>query len=214
MHISGLLLEGSTDTPVSYSLSMGIGSRLGTTGLKPVEILHPTKEYGRLSASAKLAYKPSADSMDEFGIFTAYTRIPTENISMYMGSTGITQTLAGAGVNQKFDRLRLIAELYVVHNRAEAASAAGNNTFTSGYVQAEYSIQAKWTLFGRVENTANADGNPYLDLYPEFIRSRTLAGTRYALSRNQAFKLELSHSERQDKSRSRQLALEWSAVFP
>jgi hypothetical protein len=221
MHISGLLLEKSTDSPVSYSLGLGAGPMLGMKGLMPVEILHPTRQQGKLSASARLVYKPKTDSMDEFGIFTAYTRIPTDNISMPMGSmsmgatlTGITQTLAGAELNQEFDRLRLIGELYIVHNRLDTSAATESHTFTSGYLQAEYAIPSKWTLFSRIEDTADANGDPYLDLHPDFIKSRVLAGARYALGHHHSLKLELSHNEYQDKTISRQLALEWSAVLP
>ena len=167
MHISGLLLEKSTDSPVSYSLGLGAGPMLGMKGLMPIEILHPRREQGKLSASARLVLKPKTDSVDEFGIFTAYTRIPTDNISMPMGSmsmgatlTGITQTLAGTELNQEFDRLRMIAELHIVHNRLDTPGATESHTFTSGYVQAEYAIPSKWTLFSRIEDTADANGDP------------------------------------------------------
>lgn len=136
-------------------------------GLMPIEILHPRREQGKLSASARLVLKPKTDSVDEFGIFTAYTRIPTDNISMPMGSmsmgatlTGITQTLAGTELNQEFDRLRMIAELHIVHNRLDTPGATESHTFTSGYVQAEYAIPSKWTLFSRIEDTADANGDP------------------------------------------------------
>ena len=218
MHMSGLLLEGVTDTSFSYSVAVGMGPKLGMMGLAPVEILRPTKEQGRASATAKLVYKPQEDKMNEFGIFAAYTRIPTEDIFMDMGMgpmlTGITQTLAGAEANHEFDKLRLIGELYVVNNRLETADTTDSHVFISAYLQADYSVTANWILFGRVEHTAHAKDDPYLDLRPEFIQSRTLAGGRYALTSRQALKLELSHSEHQDQAKSRQIAIEWSAVFP
>ena len=218
MHLSGLLLEGTTDTPMSYSLGVGIGPTLGMIGLTPVDILHPTAQHGRFSLSGKLNYRPQPDKMSEFGIFASHSRIPTENnfMPMLMGSTitGITQSLTGAEFNLELNSLRLIGELYIVNNRVETSAATTRHTFTSGYVQGEYSIGRKWTLFSRLEDTANASNDPYLDLTPEFIKSRTLAGTRYALGRNRALKLELSRIKHQDTSRSRQVAIEWSAVFP
>ena len=218
MHLSGLLIDGITATPFSYSVALGMGPKLEMMGLAPVEILQPTKEQGRLSASARLIYKAQEDKMNEVGIFTAYTRIPTENIFMDMGMgpmlTGITQTLVGAEINHEFGDLRLIGEWYIVNNRLEAASINTSHFFTSGYLQTDYSIRSNWIVFGRLEDTAHAKGDPYLDLRPEFINSRILAGVRYAVSRNQALKLELSHNEHQDQTKSRQVAIEWSAVFP
>ena len=213
-HISGLLLEETADTPINYSVALGVGPTLGITGLMPIDILQPTKRHGRLAASAKLTYRPVAGSLDEAGIFAAHTSIPAENPSMSMGITKVTQTLVGADLNREFGNLRLMGELYIVNNRIEPRHVAQSNTFTSGYVQAEYSIQPGWTLFGRVEDTADANGDPYLNLRPDFIKSRTLAGARYELSHNQALKLELSHSKHQDKPQFNQLAMEWSAVFP
>ena len=215
---SGLLLEASTGKQVSYSLAMGVGPRLKMVGLMPTEIFEPTKIHGGLTTSAKLTYRPTPDYPDEFGLFGAYTRIPTEDIYLSMGMgakvNGITQTLAGAELNQNFGKLHLIGELYFVNNSIGADTGAESHTFTSGYMQADYLIQPKLTLFGRLEDTADANGDPYLDLHPGFIKSRSLAGARYELGRNQAFKIELSHSEHQDKTRVRQIALEWSAVFP
>ena len=218
MHLSGLLLEGSTASPFSYSVAMGMGPKLDMMGLTPIEILHPTKNHGRLSATARLVYKPQEDKMNELGIFAAHTRIPTEDIFMDMGMgpmlTGITQTLVGAEINHEFGDLRWIGELYIVNNRLETTNTTVSHLFTSGYLQIDYSIRTNWILFGRVEDTAHAKGDPYLDLRPEFIKSRTLAGVRYAVNRNQSLKLELSHSEHQDQTKSRQVAIEWSAVFP
>lgn len=218
MHLSGLLLDETTDGPFSYSVAVGMGPKMGMMGLAPVEIFQPTKQQGRLSASARLIYKAREDKMNEAGIFTAYTRIPTENIFMDMGMgpmlTGITQTLVGAEINHEFGDLRLIGEWYIVNNRLETASTTASHTFSSGYLQTDYSIRSNWILFGRLEDTAHAKGDPYLDLRPEFIDSRILAGVRWEVSLNQALKLELSHNEHQDQTKSSLVAIEWSAVFP
>lgn len=220
MHVSGLLLEGATDSPVSYSLGLGVGPTIGMMGLMPVDLLNPTETHGRLSVSGRLTYRPSSERADEFGIFAAHTTIPGDNYSMDIGMgmmhtiTEIKQMVAGAELNQEYGKLRLIGELYIVNNRVDSNLGKQSNTFASGYLQADYSIHRKWILFTRVEDSADTGGDPYLDLNPEFIKSRTLAGARYAFARNRALKLELSHNEYQDKTRSEQLAIEWSAVFP
>lgn len=213
IHISGLLVETTSDTALSYAWGVGAGPNLSAAGLTAIDILQPAKERGKLSAIAKLAYHPIADGSDETNIFTAYTLIPTTNLAV-SGITQIKQTLAGAAFNRESGKLRLLGELYVVNSQIETASGTSSHTFTSGYMQADYAIKAGWILFGRAEDTANAAGNPYLDFFPAFISSRVLAGTRYAVAHNQALKLELSHAERQDKIRYSQLAVQWSAVFP
>lgn len=220
MHVSGLLLEEATDFPINYSLSLGVGPTLGMMGLMPVDILNPSENHGRLLVSGRLSYQPMADSVDEYGIFAAHTTIPGDNLSMDMGMgvmrtiTKVRQTLVGAELNRDLGKLRLIGELYVVNNRIESSLVTQSNTFTSAYLHADYSIHHKWTLFGRVEGTADSSGDSYLNLTPEFIKSRTLVGARYAIGHNRALKLELSNNEYQDKTRNKKLAVEWSAVFP
>lgn len=217
MHISGVLLEGNVNSPISYSISLGIGPTLGITGLMPVDLLNPTEKHGRFAASANMKYQPIAESMGEFGIFASHATIPGDNLPVSVGPDTISevrQTLIGAEANKYFGNLRLIGELYIVNNRVSSTLELMSNTFTSGYIQADYSIQPKWTLFGRLENTADATDDPYLTLIPDFIKTRTLAGARYAMGQNRSLKLEVSHNELQDKSSNNQLAIEWSAVFP
>ena len=223
MHISGLLLEGSTGTPMNYSLSLGIGPKLKATGLKAVDILNPTEVHGQLAASGKLTYQPTAGSTDELGLFAARTRIPAENLFMTVTMTpvvttrpiyAVTQTLVGVEMNREFDKLRLISELYIVQNRVETSIGSESHIFTSGYLQAEYSIRPEWTLFGRLEDTAGVKGDTYLALRPNFVQSRTATGARLALSHQQALKFEVSHSIHQNNTPSTQLGLEWSAIFP
>ena len=215
IHISGLLVEEISDSPINYSVALGVGPTLGAKGLVPIDILSPTERHGRLAASARLTYRPLAKSLGEFGIFAARTTIPAENISMSMVTVSeIRQTLAGAELNQEIGNLRLTGELYIVHNRIEPQLAVESHTFTSAYLQAEYPILPEWTLFGRIEDTAEKTGDLYLGLRPDFTKSRTLAGARFELTHNQALKLELSHSKHQDNTQFNQLAMEWSAIFP
>ncbi|MES1983050.1 MAG: hypothetical protein V4443_11330 [Pseudomonadota bacterium] len=211
VHISGLLLENASDSPISYSVGVGLGPNLSADGLTAVNILAPKKENARLAIAAKVAYQPNADNTDEFNVFTARTRIPAQDLAI----NGLTQTVIGTAFNRETDKLRLIGELYVINSRIDAPAARiGSHTFTSAYIQADYAAQPRWTLYARLEDSAHVVNDPYLNILPSFNKGRVLSGVRYGLAHNQAIKFELSRTRRLDRLDYSEAALQWSAVFP
>ncbi len=59
----------------------------------------------------------------------------------------------------------------------------------------------------------NAADDPYLDLFPGFVKRRALAGLRFGLTHNQALKLEWADVKRRN-DQFNEIILQWSAVFP
>jgi hypothetical protein len=210
-HVAGLLAEGTLDRDggsVNYAFGIGQGPNLESE-LEPVNILE-FRNGGRLAASARLSYRPIDDSAVEFGGFAGYTRIPVAG-----GTIDETdQTVAGVFYNVETEKLRLVGELFYVSNRLTGSAPTSHADFTAGYLQAEYQVHPDWALFGRVEDTRGAKNDAYLDMIPEFLNARAVAGTRFEVARNQALKLELSRNERQDDARFNQVSLQWSMVYP
>lgn len=210
-HVSGLLAEGALERDhgsLNYAFGLGRGPRLEPK-LEPMNIVE-FKHGGKLAASARLSYRPSDESAGEFGGFAGYTHIPVA------GSTldEVDQTVAGVFYTVSTEKLRLIGELFHVSNRLFGPRPTDHADFSAGYLQAEYQAHANWTLFGRLEDTHGAKNNAYLELIPEFLSTRAVAGSRFEVARNQALKLELSRNERQNDVRFNQVSLQWSMVFP
>lgn len=213
-HVSGLLAEGSVDRDngsVNYAFGLGKGPELeggAEAELEAMDILC-FRHGGKLAASARLSYHPFGDHAGEFGGFAGYGHIPVS------GSTIVEadQTVAGIFYTVQAEKLRLVGELFYVNNSLKNATSMDAD-FTAGYLQAEYQVHADWSIFGRLEDTSGAENNAYLQLIPEFLRARTVAGARYEISSHQALKLEISRNERQDDRQFNQASLQWSMVYP
>jgi hypothetical protein len=92
-------------------------------------------------------------------------------------------------------------------------SSNQTDTFVSGYLQPEYTVQQDWTLFGRLEDTTNRTSSDYLELFPNSITRRQMLGLRFDFARRQALKLEVAHAETESDDFD-QVLLQWSAVLP
>ena len=114
--------------------------------------------------------------------------------------------------NQEWGPWRFVGEITVLGNRLDSPEEVSHSIFGNAYGQGEYKASHAWTGYGRLEGGSGAN-NPYLNLFPGFIRTRALMGTRWKPFHNQAVKFELMNSERQDKRRSTEFAMQWSMVF-
>ena len=211
-HLSGLFLEGVNYTKhasINYGLGLGMGPVLDEQQLTPLNILDPAGQKGKLVVSARLSYRPEAETPNEIGVFAAHSIIPV----VYQPVTEVTQNVTGLYFNQGTDRSRLFGELYLAGNQLDGATSTRTSSFASVYIQEEYKLYSAWTLFGRIENTFGASGDPYLNLLPEFINRRLLGGARYEINANQAAKFELSQNWQQNGLNFSQLAIQWSMVI-
>ncbi len=211
IHILGALAEGFVKADVgsyNYAFGIGRGPMLEET-LKPVNILNPHSD-GKLTLSGRLSYR-TQDDASEFGAYVGHSRIPLRGIS---GLDEASQLAVGAFYFLETERIRFLAELFHVENSLEGPGTSSRTAFLAAYLQPEYKISEAWTVFGRIEATRNNRNDPYLNLYPEFIASRTIVGSRFDVARNQALKFEASRNERQDSVQFNQISLQWSMVYP
>lgn len=210
-HILGVLVEGASEAKFgdfNYALGFGRGPVL-ENGLEPVDILNP-HNTGKLTFSGKLSYRRE-DGGGEIGAFAGHTRIP---IDSSRGWDESRQSVVGVFYNIETERLRFVGELFLVDNQLDGPGVSSRTAFSAIYLQPEYKMSSDWTIFSRLEATGSHHNDPYLNLYPEYVTSRIIAGSRIASARNQALKFEVSHNERQDGAAFNQLSLQWSMVYP
>lgn len=210
-HLVGLLIEGTARhgaAGISYAAGVGLGPVLEDR-LMPQDILDPNNHTGKLTAAAKVAYRPRVEDQDQLGVFVGYADIPV----MDQPGHEVTQRLIGAHMNLETNRARLIGEAYLADTHLEGASSSESSRFASVYLHGEYQLRPAWTLFGRVENTFGAHGDPYLNLIPMFVRSRLVTGARYDIKPSQAIKAELSRNRGQEDSLNTLLQIQWSMVI-
>ncbi len=212
-HVTGLLFEGTAargEGLVSYMVSAGRGPTLEEDELRPVEIHHPGRGGSR-TLSAQLGYRPQADQGWEAGVVLSASRIPVRG---QPGWDEAALRLAGAYVRWDAGRWRLVGELFRVAHRPAGPAAPGRGAFTAAYLQPEYRLGADWTAFGRLEGRGGWRDDAYLDLFPDALAGRAVAGLRLGVGANQAVKFELSRGERHDRLRFNELAVQWSMAFP
>ncbi|GMR20721.1 MAG: hypothetical protein BMS9Abin36_1317 [Gammaproteobacteria bacterium] len=210
-HLTGLLLEGRRplgDRVLRYAWAIGAGPQLAES-LEPVDFLRPSGSH-KPSTVLRISYSPNDLSLDETGVFAAYTEIPV------IGAPPINevdQTIVGAFVNREWNRTRILGAGFYVDNTLRRAGGSARDSFTSAYLQAEYDWRSEWTFFGRLEGSSGAEGDAYLSLLPTFITQRVVAGINYALTRHQSVRFELSDN-RIDAGQYDQVVAKWAAVFP
>lgn len=212
-HFSGLKIkqqwQPGRDSMLQLEGGFGTGAKFTSRRLMAYDLLDP--DGGRKpSTSLRLSYQPNAETDTEFGVFFVDNRIPMQDAP----STENDQRVVGGFGNTQFDALRLYGALYLVNNDLKSStSSRKTDHFYSLWLQGDYRINANWTPYVRLEHS-NADrSDPYIQLFPLFVRDRQLAGLRWDFLGNQAIKVEYANTafQREDAN---QWAMQWSMMFP
>ena len=210
-HLTGFLWEGIHEFGESglyYTIGAGAGPQINR-GLEAFNLVEPggTRRPG---VSFRLGYQPVSYGVDEFGISGAYTQIHSDDPLFSQAK----QFVATAYANTQLDNVRLLGEVIYVNNRVDRPQGGtANGDFVNAYGQLEVDLKQDWTVFGRVEGTLGAANDPYLAVFPKYVKDRFMGGMRYKVNHNMALKLELSQEHLRD-DRYGQVMFQWSAVFP
>ena len=209
MHISGLQINGPLDIEnggFHYSIGVGAGPEIINNKLKAVKILDPGEGRHELGGTIRLTYQPNDDDMStQFGGVAAYTPIPGDNIT-----TGdIKQTVISVYGVWDINSIHNLGSIFHIINKFDNSD---DDSFTTAYIQSEYTWHPDWTTYGRIETSSDVHNDTYLSLFPQSITQRQLVGIRHELKKSQALKLEISsahtHNENYDE-----LHIQWSAAI-
>lgn len=212
-HFSGLKLQQhwqvGGDSALQLEAGFGAGAKFDSRRLKAYDLLDP--DGGRKpSTSLRLTYQPDTGTDTEFGIFFVDSRIPMKQ-SLF---TRNEQRLVGGFANTRLDALRLYGALYWVDNDLKSsASSRQKDHFYSAWLQADYSINASWMPYARVEHSNAGRSGAYVSLFPRFVRNRWLTGLRWDFLGNQAIKFEYAATDFLSED-SNQWAAQWSMILP
>lgn len=211
-HATGITLDHGVDRGgrmLRYTVDLGLGPQLLPGGLRALDVLEPGTGEHDIALVAAVARHDMDGLIEDSGAFAGYVRVP----SAVSGIEALTQHILGGYVSYVRAAWHLRASALWVGTRLERSGGSTDDPFIYGYLQPEYWLSKRWTLYGRVEGTHSGDDNLYLQEVPAFIRQRGLVGARYQLSGTQAVKAELAALE-QYATRYGQFLLQWSAAFP
>lgn len=211
-HFIGLQLDGTrnigAEGGLRYEAALGAGGVIDDEGLESPAFFMPQRS-SKPTASLRATYTPVEGGPVSFGAFLGRNELPTDDLAV----REITQTVYGAFGTLDFERGRLIGAVTALYNELETTGTDTSGRFANAYLQAEYQATPTWTGYGRIENSSGADNDPYLTLFPRYIKNQHVAGLRWDMYAKQALKLEYSHPEIAAGSYEA-VAVEWSVIFP
>ncbi|HEY2685041.1 MAG TPA: hypothetical protein VGI93_16095 [Steroidobacteraceae bacterium] len=222
-HITGALFDtrqamGNVGA-IQVSTGVGYGPSILAHEYEPIDLIDNNPGRHRLAISGRLAYLPEYESGNGAGLVFAHDQVQTASPSVinYIQSTNIVLTVWGAYVDWTFDPWRVIATNYYVDVGLD--TGAHDESFISGYIQAERVLPHKLTMFGRLENSSRMEESRYVHLFDDhdgdidIAFQREALGLRWDFIRRQALTVEISHVISIDQ-RSNEIRLQWSGVIP
>jgi len=217
-HISGIMLETNHTlknvAEIQLFASVGKASTLGDEQLEPFDLLDPSSD-DEFSVDVRLAYLPDQFSENQFGLMLSWAdlTIKDNQLAISQGLEHVGQFTSGVYVDWRFQGWRVLSSVVHIVNQMKKQSGSHRDSFYSGYLQAEYEFDQKWTVFSRFEDTANESNSDYLALFPHSVTERRMFGVRFDVAKRHALTVEVSHAENSLDDFG-QLLLQWSAVYP
>ena len=126
-------------------------------------------------------------------------------------------TIYGAYIDWTEGPWRVVGANYYVDVGLDRTTR--NESFISGYLQVERQLPRRFTVFGRLEDSARMQESRYVALFDdqdgdiEIALRRQALGVRWDYARRQALTLELSHIVSLHQQ-SNEVRAQWSAAIP
>jgi len=223
-HITGALIESrrplGSDDGLMISGGVGAAPALSSDSFEPVTLVDNNPGKHGLSLTTRLAYLPEYAGTSSAGLLWGRDQIFVRNpIALArLRSNHATLGIYGTYADWSLEQWRLIGAVYYVD--IDLDSPIPDESFISGYVQAERQLPHRLTAFARIEDSARMQESSYVALFRDHSGDiditvrRSAAGLRWDYVRRQALSCEFSHVVSLQQRRAYELRLEWSAVVP
>ncbi|MDP9014050.1 MAG: hypothetical protein M3O41_15610 [Pseudomonadota bacterium] len=222
-HITGALLESrrqlGAEAGVQFSAGAGAAPALPNSGYEPINLVGNNPGKHGLSLTGRIAYVPDYAGTDSVGLLWGHDQLFVNDplASATLRSGHATLGVYGAYADWHLDAWRFIGANYYVDVELDRPNA--DESFVSGYFQAERQLPHRLTAFGRIEDSARMAQSRYVSLFNDhsgdidITLRRAAAGLRWDYVRRQALSCELSHVVALDR-RAYEARLQWSAAIP
>jgi hypothetical protein len=222
-HITGAFLESrqSIGASSAIQLSAGVGAAptISQNQLDPIDLIGKDGGTNRLSVTGRLAYLPEYVGASSAGLLFGRDVLKVTNASAAaaLQSNSADLSISGAYIDWNEDPWRAIGADYYVEVTLDQATRS--ESFNTGYLQLERQLPRRFTIFGRVEDSARMQDSRYVALFQDhdgdidIALRRQAIGLRWDFTRRQAFTVELSHIVSLTQ-KSNEVRVQWSAVIP
>jgi hypothetical protein len=222
-HITGALFESrqsiGKDGAIQISGGVGAAPALTKSSMEPIDLIGSNPGRHPLSVTARLAYLPEYVGASSVGLLFGHDDLTASGAHPLpsLRSSQADLTIYGVYTDWNKEPWRFVGATYYVDVKLN--QAARNESFISGYLQVERQLPGRFTVFGRLEESARMQESSYVALFDdhdgdiEIALHRQALGLRWDYARRQALTLELAHvislNQRSDEVRA-----QWSAAFP
>jgi hypothetical protein len=222
-HITGALFESrrplGKDGAVQLSGGVGAAPAVSDRELDAIDLIGANPGRHRLSVTGRLAYLPQYVGTSSMGLLFGHDDLSVSSARTLasLRSNAAKLSIYGAYIDWMADPWRIVAANYYVDIALTEANR--NESFTSGYLQVERQLPGRFTIFGRLEDSARMQESRYVALFDdadgdiEIALRRQAVGVRWDYTRRQALTFELSHIVSLTQT-SNELRAQWSAAIP
>jgi hypothetical protein len=222
-HITGALFESrhtlGRDGAVQLSGGVGAAPAVSDRELDAIDLIGANPGRHRLSVTGRLAYLPQYVGTSSMGLLFGHDDLSVSSARTLVSlhSNAAKLSIYGAYIDWMADPWRIVAANYYVDIALTEANR--NESFTSGYLQVERQLPGRFTIFGRLEDSARMQESRYVALFDNadgdivIALRRQALGVRWDYTRRQALTFELSHIVSLTQT-SNELRAQWSAAIP
>ena len=222
-HITGALFESrqslGNEGAIQVSGGVGASPALSDHELDPIDLIGPNPGRHRLSVTGRLAYLPQYVGASSMGLLFGHDDLSVSSARTLasLHSNAAKLNIYGAYIDWTSEPWRVVAADYYVD--VALTEINRNESFSSGYLQVERQLPRRFTIFGRIEDSARMQESRYVALFDdadgdlEIALRRQALGVRWDYTRRQALTLEISHIVALSQT-SNELRAQWSAAIP
>src|SRR3984893_2236019 len=157
-HITGALFESrhplGKDGAVQVSGGVGAAPAVADRELDAIDLIGNNPGRHRLSVTGRLAYLPQYVGASSMGLLFGHDDLSVSSARTLasLRSNAAKLSIYGAYIDWMADPWRIVAANYYVDIALTEINR--NESFTSGYLQVERQLPGRFTIFGRLEDSA------------------------------------------------------------
>jgi hypothetical protein len=222
-HITGALVESrrqiGKDAGLQISGGVGAGPSLTSQETRPIDLLGNNPGKHGLSYMGRLAFVPDYVGTSSAGLLFGHDQLFASNAVTQapLGSGHAILNIYGAYADWTVAAWRFIGAGYYVDVGLDRPSR--DESFMSGYLQAERQLPHRLTAFARIEDASRMKESRYVALLNDDSKDidltiqRQAVGLRWDYARRQALTVEVDHEVSLFEG-GYEARLQWSAAIP
>ncbi|MDB6091392.1 MAG: hypothetical protein JWN85_4176 [Gammaproteobacteria bacterium] len=218
-NVTGLLLDsshsvgGSATVQVSFSLGVAANPILSNDRSYWIQPISGGRH--RIGWNARLALLQDYPRSSSFGLLASEHILDTGQLANAgsLDARSVDEMIYGAFGDGDWGPWSVHATLYHIDFNLRDSTSPRTQSVVAGYAQLERRFGGRYTAYGRLERSADAENADYIRaLRPRFEIRRSLLGMRWDYTRHQAVTIEMARAATSNNQFTN-ISLQWSALI-